>query len=56
MGPVVKREDLQGVLNQVNGRFDWFTRRCNELENRIKVLEKVANVVAPKEEKAKESK
>ncbi len=48
MGPVVKREDLQGVLNQINGRFDFFTKRTQELENRIKELEKVANVAPAK--------
>ena len=39
MGPVIKREDLQKVVDQVNGRFDFFTRKVEELENRIKVLE-----------------
>ena len=51
MGPVVKQEDLQRVVNQINARFDYFTNEVAKLENRIQQLEKVANV-APKKEKS----
>jgi hypothetical protein len=52
MGPVVKQEDLQRVVNQINSRFDFFTKEVGRLENRIKELEKVANVAPAKKVKA----
>jgi hypothetical protein len=52
MGPVVRQDDLQVVVDQINGRFDYFTNAVAKLENRIQELEKVANV-APKKEKEK---
>lgn len=52
MGPILKQEDLQRVVDQVNGRFDWFTKRCEGLEKRIEVLEKKLTPAADKKEKA----
>lgn len=51
MGPPLKREDLEGVLRQINGRFDFFTKEVARIEARIDELtvkpaakkEKVAN-------------
>ncbi len=38
MGPVVKREDLEQVISQINGRFDWFTKKIEKMEKEVAAL------------------
>lgn len=49
MGPVIKREDLEQVLAQINGRFDWFTKEIENINKRLDALEKAAPAKAVKE-------
>lgn len=52
MGPVVKQEDLQRIVDQINGRFEWFTKYCKELEDKITELENAKKQPAAAKEKA----
>lgn len=45
---VMKQEDLQRVVDQVNSRFNFFTQKIEELEKRVAELEKTPS----KKEKA----
>lgn len=49
MGPVVKREDLQAVLTQVNSRFDYFTKECKRLQGEIDSIKGVKPVAKEKQ-------
>lgn len=51
MGPVVKREDLEQIVGQVNGRFEWFTDKIKKLEDKVAQLE---NANTPTKPTAKE--
>ena len=41
MGPVVKQEDLEIVVSQINRRFDWFTKEVKQLQREIDTLKPV---------------
>lgn len=50
----VTKDELQGVLNQVNRRFDWFTNEVAKLNKRIEELEQSATNPSPAKTTAKE--
>lgn len=35
MGPVIKREELERVVEQINKRFDYFTQKVESLEKKL---------------------
>lgn len=48
---MISKREFSDVVNQVNGRFEWFTNKVNELEAEIKDL-KAAKEVKPAVKKA----
>ena len=47
---MISKQEFSSVVSQVNSRFDWFTKKINELETKIADLERVetSKKAAPK--------
>ena len=44
---MISKQEFSSVVSQVNSRFDWFTKKINELEAKVAELE-----AAPEPKKA----